>query len=202
MSRRPTLARARSAAGGPARSGGRSSTGGASGGRPRRSRDAATARVSRSPRSPGRARILSVRSLVLGVTLLVGFTIVFPTVRVYLGQQARLGALSAEVAAAEKHDTDLQAELDRWGTDAYVVAQARERLGYVMPGETAYRVIDPGTVVEAPAVASTDPAAASGAALPIGGSVAPWYTTIWDSVKLAGASEVATPATTVKGSGK
>jgi len=150
---------------------------------------------------PGRARILSVRSLVLAVSLLVGFTIVFPTVRGYLGQQVRLSSLAAEVSASEQHEKDLQAELDRWGTDAYVAAQARERLGYVLPGETAYRVIDPETVVEAPVVQSTDPEAASGAALPIGGAVAPWYTTIWDSVRLAGASEVPPASADVEGSG-
>lgn len=152
--------------------------------------------VGTQPRSatdglPGRARILSARTLVLGVTLLVGFTIVFPTVRAYLAQQARLTSLRAEVTLAEQQEKDLQAELDRWGTDAYVVAQARERLGYVMPGETAYRVVDPESVVEAPAVQSIDPASESGAALPVGSPVAPWYSTIWDSVQLAGASEVA-----------
>ena len=198
MSRRPILARARSTAGAPGRAGGRVASGGrsASGGQamaasgPGRSREGAAGRPAGSQRPPSRARILSVRSLVLGVTLLVGFMIVFPTVRVYLGQQQRLAALSAEVTAAEQHEKDLQGELDRWGTGAYVAAQARERLGYVMPGETAYRVIDPETVAEAPAVRSTDPEAVSGAALPIGGSAAPWYSTIWDSVTLAGASEV------------
>lgn len=141
------------------------------------------------------------RSLVLAVTLLFGFTIVFPTVRVYLGQQARLSALETVVTASEQHEKDLQGELDRWSTDAYVAAQARERLGYVLPGETAYRVIDPETVVEAPVVQSTDPEASSGAVLPIGGAVAPWYTTIWDSVTLAGASEVVPAPAPASGAG-
>ena len=30
----------------------------------------------------------------------------------------------------------------RWADDAYVEAQARERFGWVMPGETSYQVID------------------------------------------------------------
>lgn len=192
MTRRPPSSRARSATGAPGRPEGRSAHGG-----PTSSADRARATAAARPGGaglPGRARILSARSLVLGITLLVGFTIVFPTVRAYLGQQALLGSLSAQVSTAEQQEKDLQAELDRWGTDAFVVAQARERLGYVMPGETAYRVIDPETVAEPPAVQSTDPAATSGAALPVGGSVAPWYTTIWASVQLAGASEVTPPA--------
>ncbi len=203
MSRRPTLSRARSTAAAQGRAGGRAASSGPSSGAsgPGRAREGGAARPAPVDRAPGRARVLSIRSLVLGVTLLVGFTIVFPTVRVYLGQQARLASLSVEVAAAEQHEKDLQGELDRWGTGAYVQAQARERLGYVMPGETAYRVIDPETVVEAPAVSIADPAATSGAALPIGGAVAPWYTTIWDSVTLAGTSEVPAPTDTAPGDG-
>lgn len=38
---------------------------------------------------------------------------------------------------------ELNAELARWDDPDYVRAQARERLGWVMPGETGYRVIGP-----------------------------------------------------------
>ncbi|MDO8106826.1 septum formation initiator family protein [Isoptericola sp. b441] len=132
------------------------------------------------------ARLLSVRALLLGVVLLIGFTMVFPTVRAYLAQRSELSALAAKVAAAEKRETDLSAQLARWDTDAYVIAQARERLSYVMPGETAYRVIDPQVVTEQPHVSSSDPGSTGGLALPVGGAVAPWYSTIWSSVQLAG----------------
>lgn len=131
------------------------------------------------------ARIVSVRSLVLGVVLLVAFSLVFPTLRAYLGQRAELDALAAEVETAELRQEQLAAELDRWGTDAYVAAQARERLSYVLPGETAYTVIDPEVVVEEPSVQSQVPGATTGTALPAGGSVAPWYATVWESVRLA-----------------
>ena len=205
MSRRPASPRARSTTGaaaqGTARTSSSRSAAGSSGSARRRA-SGARAPHDGGPEVPSRARIFSVRSLVLGITVLVGFIIVFPTVRSYLGQQELLATLSVDVAAAEQHEKDLQSELDRWGTDAYVVAQARERLGYVMPGETAYRVIDPETVVEAPAVQSTDPEAASGAALPIGGASAPWYSTIWDSVELAGASDVTPAEDTDDGAGE
>ncbi|WP_372594386.1 septum formation initiator family protein [Actinotalea sp.] len=203
MSRRPASPRARAATGASGHAGRPAShrpvsapSAGA------RRRDTARSERGSGEDLPSRARIFSIRSIVLGVTLLFGFIIVFPTVQSYLGQQELLGALAADVAAAEQRETDLQSELDRWGTDAYVVAQARERLGYVMPGETAYRVIDPEVVVEAPAVQSTDPEATSGAALPIGGSTAPWYSTIWDSVELAGASGVADADGTDDGAGE
>src|SRR5699024_9323443 len=101
------------------------------------------------------ARLVSVRALVLGIVLLVAFTVLFPTVRAYLGQRAELESLAAQVEEAEQTEEELAAELARWDDEAYVAAQARERLSYVLPGETPYRVIDPEVVVEEPAV---DPA--------------------------------------------
>ena len=144
----------------------------------------------------GWARVFSVRAMVLGVVLLVAFSMLFPTVRAYLGQRAELDTLAAQVAAAEQQEEVLAADLDRWGTDAYVAAQARERLSYVLPGETAYRVIDPEVVVDVPALESQVPGVLSGPALPPGGAVAPWYATVWESVQLAGAARVPTQAET------
>ena len=48
------------------------------------------------------ARLVSVRAMVLGVVLLAGFTLLFPTIRAYLGQRAELDALAAEVTGAEQ----------------------------------------------------------------------------------------------------
>ncbi len=140
------------------------------------------------------ARVLSVRTLVLGVVVLAGFTLLFPTVRAYLGQRAELDALAAEVAQAEQDERALQRDLDRWEDPAYVAAQARERLSYVLPGETAYRVIDPEIVAE-PVVDPATPAPEAGPALPTGGAVAPWYTTVWESLEVAGTAEVPDAAT-------
>ena len=36
---------------------------------------------------------------------------------------------------------DLQGQLSRWNDPAYVTAQARERLGWLVPGETGYTVV-------------------------------------------------------------
>lgn len=144
------------------------------------------------PRPLHLARLLSVRALVLGVVLLVGFTMLFPTLRAYLAQRAELDALAREVAAAEQHEDDLEAERARWDDPAYVEAQARDRLNYVHPDETSYRVIDPEIVVEVPLEAAT-PGPVAGPALPTDGSVAPWYATVWESVQLAGAAAVPDP---------
>ncbi|WP_255491773.1 septum formation initiator family protein [Actinotalea sp. JY-7876] len=144
------------------------------------------------PRPLHLARLISVRALVLSVVLLVGFTMLFPTLRAYLAQQAELDALAREVAAAEQAEEDLAAERDRWADPAYVEAQARDRLNYVHPDETSYRVIDPETVVETPLQSATHGPVA-GPALPAGGAVAPWYATVWESVQLAGDAPVPDP---------
>src|SRR5690606_31805760 len=118
------------------------------------------------------ARVLSVRALALGVVLLVAFSVLLPTVRAYLGQRAELESLAQEVAAVEQQHEELQAELDRWSDEAYVAARARERLSFVMPGETAYRVIDPEAVTE-PLTVENDAGPLAGPALPAGSALQP-----------------------------
>lgn len=147
------------------------------------------------PRSVRVARLVSIRTLVLGVVVLVAFSMLFPTVRAYLGQRAALESLAVEVEATEQRQRDLEGELARWRDDAYVAAQARERLSFVLPGEVSYRVIDPEVVVEAPDVDGTAPGAATptGPALPIGGAVTPWYATVWESVRVAGEAPLPQP---------
>jgi cell division protein FtsB len=136
------------------------------------------------------AQLLSVRTLVLGVVVLSAFTLLFPTVRACLGQRAELDALAAHVTQAEQEEDDLRSELDRWHNPAYVAAQARERLSYVMPGETAYRVVDPEVVVEDPVVEGAPAEPTDGPTLPTDSEAAPWYTTVWESVSVAGESPV------------
>lgn len=201
MSRRPAPPRARSGAVGagpgparrPARPGGPARTARPqrpAGSRPptRASRLPAGAELpgdEDEPRPLRLARLLSVRALVLAVVLLVCFTMLLPTVRAYLGQQAELDALAAEVAAAEQRERELEGERARWDDPAYIEAQARDRLNYAQPGETPFRVIDPEIVVDVPvegAVAGSVP----GPVLPIGGAVTPWYATVWESVRVAG----------------
>jgi cell division protein FtsB len=133
-------------------------------------------------------RMFTVRAMVLFVVLLLAFVLLFPTVRAYLAQQAENRALAQEVAQARVRTEDLGAELERWGDEAYVVAQARERLAFVRPGETAYRVVDPEIVPDPtePVV----PEAGSGPALAPTGTTTPWYTTIWESARVAGEADV------------
>ncbi|WP_149202314.1 FtsB family cell division protein [Actinotalea subterranea] len=161
-------------------------------GRQGRAARAAQSRDERPGRAGQLARLLSVRALVLSVVALVGFTMLFPTVRAYLGQRAELDALAAQVAHAEQVEADLQAELTRWDDPAYVAAQARDRLAYVRPGETSYRVIEDVVVEEQVLPDASAGGVVAGPALPAGGALRPWYATVWESIEVAGQAPVPT----------
>ena len=57
-----------------------------------------------------------------------------------------LNGLKRQEAALETRKQDLENEIRRWDDEAYVTAQARERLGFVFPGEQAVRVLHPEAV--------------------------------------------------------
>ena len=121
-------------------------------------------------------KLISARAMVLGVVALLAFVLVYPTLHSYLAEKAAVDALRAKVAASQTTNDDLTAELARWNDPAYITAQARERLSFVMPGETAWRVVDPQTVPgEAPDPVAT-PAAAPTPSVP-------WYGKVWQSVQ-------------------
>ncbi len=63
------------------------------------------------------------------------------SMRAYLEQRTHIADLRAQVASSDRDIKSLEREKRRWGDDAYVEAQARERFGWVMPGETSYQVI-------------------------------------------------------------
>lgn len=65
------------------------------------------------------------------------------SLRVFFEQKREIAATEAEISQRQDHIDDLQSELERWEDPAYVRAQARERLGWVVPGEVGYRVVGP-----------------------------------------------------------
>ena len=64
------------------------------------------------------------------------------SMRAYLQQRAHINDLRAQIDSSERDIKALEREKRRWQDDAYVETQARERFGWVMPGETGYQVID------------------------------------------------------------
>ena len=125
-------------------------------------------------------RLFSIRAIVLGCVLVLAFVLVYPTLHTYLRQEADLRALRAQVEQARERNEDLESELGRWDDPAYVAAQARERLSYVLPGEKAYRVVDPESIQEpVDEVVDGTPVVATTAEVP-------WYTSVWESLVVAG----------------
>jgi cell division protein FtsB len=78
--------------------------------------------------------------------------------RQILDSQHQVASARSQLAALEADNSALQADVDALQTDAEVEKLAREKLGYVRPGETAYVVLDPpGTEEPAPVEAAPPP---------------------------------------------
>jgi len=99
------------------------------------------------------------------------------TMRIYLNQQSDMATARTQIAERQATIAQLQDELSRWNDPSYIKTQARERLGWVMPGEVGYRVI------------GTDGTVVSGEVGSIKGNNDPanqaWYERIWSSVQTA-----------------
>jgi cell division protein FtsB len=115
----------------------------------------------------GRAAMLAVVVCVLVLSL------VYPA-RQLIEQRQRAAELSDRINAQEDRVRALEEQKARWADPAYVKAQARQRLHFVLPGETSYVVI-------APRPAPPKPGAAGGG----GGTAGTWYGRLWSSVQRA-----------------
>jgi cell division protein FtsB len=166
------MAQRRNARGGPGgsrRPGGRSA--------PQRTRTTAVAAAPtagpRRPRFTGRAAILVLVVAVLTVSYA-------SSLRAYLQQRSHIAELKAQIAERSASIDDLEREKRRWNDPAFVQAQARERFGYLMPGETSYVVLgEDGKPLEsetdlpdASEVQKREPQA--------------WWGPVWQSTELAG----------------
>lgn len=133
----------------------------------------------------GWVRIFTVRSTVFILVALMGFILTLPTALQFFKQRSANEALRAQLVQVQQENADATNELSRWEDDRFVIAQARERLTFVFPGEQAYRVVDPESVEE-PVPAETQGAVEDGAVTSGLVEDQPWYSTVWDSVGVAG----------------
>src|SRR4051812_3785823 len=126
-----------------------------------------------NPRLTGRAAVLV---LVVAV-LVVSFA---SSLKAYLQQRDHIDDLRAQIALRTQAIDELESEKERWKDPAYVEKEARERFGYVMPGETSYVVLDAdGNRIEPEARLSAPDSV---------GTKKPkaWWQDAWESVELAG----------------
>jgi cell division protein FtsB len=100
------------------------------------------------PSAPARIlrRLTTRRAALLAlVVCALALSIAVP-LRTYLSQRADLADLLAQQQALRQQQAQLEQENAKMSDPAEIKALARERLGYVMPGETPYSVQLPGAV--------------------------------------------------------
>ncbi|MGC0423075.1 FtsB family cell division protein [Embleya sp. AB8] len=127
---------------------------------------AAAARLARlRRRGGGRWIVLTLVVLSLAIAL------VYP-VRQYLAQRSEVADLRESTRKQQSETERMRSDLDRWNDPAYVRQQARERLHFVYPGDTAYLVVPPPGAAGNPAPLAPAQAGAG-----------PWYRKLWDSTR-------------------
>jgi cell division protein FtsB len=115
------------------------------------------------------------------------------SMRAYLDQRSHLAELRAQIATTEDDIAALEREQGRWRDDAFIEAQARERFGWVMPGETSYQVI--GRDGE-PLSRAEELPAADAALREVPDA---WWSKVWDSAEAADHPErVSNPVTQIE----
>ncbi|CAN5453377.1 hypothetical protein BH09ACT12_BH09ACT12_23100 [soil metagenome] len=78
------------------------------------------------------------------------------SLRAYLQQRGEIDSLQSTITERQSEIGDLEQEKARWLDPEYVETEARERLGYVMPGETPFVALRDGQPLE-PESELTDP---------------------------------------------
>jgi cell division protein FtsB len=90
---------------------------------------------------------LSGFTLLMLLLVILAVIVLAPNLRILIEQRAQIAQLEQTVDDAGKSVDELTDEVDRWKDPAYVEAQARERLYYILPGDVSYLVVgDAGAV--------------------------------------------------------
>ncbi|RSX54015.1 septum formation initiator [Bifidobacterium goeldii] len=108
------------------------------------------------------------------------------TFHTYALNLAELNGLKKQEAALVAKKQDLENDIARWNDDSYVAAQARERLGFVFPGEQSVRVEHPEAVTGGSQSSTSSSGTSSDK------KALPWYSELAYAFKKADAD----PATT------
>ncbi|AWW39190.1 MULTISPECIES: FtsB family cell division protein [Streptomyces] len=127
-----------------------------------------TRRQARRSRLTGRAALLALVVCSLVVAL------AYP-IRQYVAQRAEIADLRQEQEEARQQVEELRDLKARWQDDAYAEQQIRQRLHYVMPGESGYVVVDPDAARQSRSHSGT--------------ADRPWYANLWDGVDKSDASD-------------
>ncbi|BBY75706.1 hypothetical protein MPRF_26050 [Mycolicibacterium parafortuitum] len=113
------------------------------------------------------------RAAILAAVICVLTLTIAGPVRTYFSQRTEMKQLEASEAQLREQIAELEEQKAKLADPVFIAAQARERLGFVMPGETPYQVqLPPGAAQpntpqeEALQATSNDP----------------WYTALWHTI--------------------
>ena len=101
-------------------------------------------------RSEQRLGFTARRAAVLAAVVCVLTLTIAGPVRTYFAQRTEMSQLTASEAALRRQIADLEQKKVKLGDPAYIAAQARERLGFVMPGDTPFQVQLPAAAAASP----------------------------------------------------
>jgi cell division protein FtsB len=126
-------------------------------------------------------------AILAAVVCVLTLTIAGP-VRTYFAQRTEMKQLKATEAHLREQISGLEEQKVKLADPVFIAAQARERLGFVMPGDIPYQVQLPANA----AVPGAPGAEASTGAKP----GEPWYTSLWHTIADAphGVSPTAPPS--------
>ncbi len=124
-------------------------------------------------RSEQRLGFTARRAAVLAAVICVLTLTIAGPVRTYFAQRTEMNQLAASEAALHSQVADLEQRKAKLADPAYIAAQARERLGFVKPGDIPFQVQLPPSATEPtqPGSPSTKPANGD-----------PWYTSLWHTI--------------------
>jgi len=116
---------------------------------------------------------LTGRALILVLVAVTLFVAMAGPVRSWFSQRAEIAQLRADVEATRERVTALQIEQERWDDPAFIAAEARKRLHFVLPGEVGYVTLGVGSEREQQEVVQED--------------VRPWFEVLWSTTRDADA---------------
>ncbi|MCV6963231.1 septation inhibitor protein [Mycobacterium intermedium] len=123
-------------------------------------------------RSEQRLGFTARRAAVLAAVVCVLTLTIAGPVRTYFAQRTEMEQLAATEAALRSQIAELEQRKGQLSDPAYIAAQARERLGFVKPGDIPIQVQLP----------QVTPSRAPGAEEPMPTKNDPWYTALWHTI--------------------
>ena len=112
-------------------------------------------------------------AILAAVVCVLTLTIAGP-VRTYFGQRTEMKQLKASEEQLRAQIADLEEQRVKLADPVFIAAQARERLGFVMPGDIPYQVQLPANAAVPGTPGGGEPATTK--------SDEPWYTSLWHTI--------------------